>query len=70
MLKWMVAEGYGDPRTLSRRANKMREWIDNPELLTADPEDSVEYAKVRGARPSFSNTVPYLAALLRSTRST
>jgi len=37
MLKWMIAEGYGDPRTLERRVARMQEWVDNPVLLEADP---------------------------------
>jgi len=38
MLRWMIAEGYGDVRTLERRAQKMDAWIKNPELLQADPD--------------------------------
>jgi aconitate hydratase 2 / 2-methylisocitrate dehydratase len=38
MLKWMVAEGYGDARTLMRRADNMRKWIDDPQLLEADAD--------------------------------
>ncbi len=44
MLKWMIAEGYGDARTLSRRAENMQKWLDNPSLMKADPD--AEYAKV------------------------
>ena len=44
MLRWMIAEGYGDPRTLERRAVAMEEWIANPELMEADAD--AEYAKV------------------------
>lgn len=44
MLKWMIAEGYGDARTLSRRAENMQKWLDNPSLLKAD--EDAEYAKV------------------------
>lgn len=44
MLKWMIAEGYGDARTLARRAENMQKWLDNPSLLKADPD--AEYAKV------------------------
>merc|ERR1719469_1465876 len=36
MLKWMIAEGYGDPRTLERRAASMQAWLQNPVLLEAD----------------------------------
>tara|TARA_R110000744_G_scaffold23002_3_gene58578 strand:- start:780 stop:3392 length:2613 start_codon:yes stop_codon:yes gene_type:complete len=38
MLRWMINEGYGDPRTLERRARKMEEWIANPELMEADKD--------------------------------
>ncbi len=38
MLRWMIAEGYGDARTLERRAQKMEEWIKNPVLMEADAD--------------------------------
>merc|ERR1719486_789538 len=38
LLKWMIAEGYSDPRTLSRRITKMEAWLENPQLLEADKE--------------------------------
>ena len=38
MLRWMISEGYGDPRTLARRAQKMEEWLANPELMRADKD--------------------------------
>ncbi|MBO6754221.1 MULTISPECIES: bifunctional aconitate hydratase 2/2-methylisocitrate dehydratase [Spongiibacter] len=44
LLRWMVSEGYGDPRTLERRAKKMEEWLANPSLLQADAD--AEYAAV------------------------
>ena len=44
MLRWMIAEGYGDPRTLERRAKQMEEWLDNPSLMRADKD--AEYAHV------------------------
>ncbi|WP_370298127.1 bifunctional aconitate hydratase 2/2-methylisocitrate dehydratase [Pontibacterium sp.] len=44
MLKWMIAEGYGDPRTIERRIAGMEEWLANPELLEADAD--AEYAAV------------------------
>jgi aconitate hydratase 2/2-methylisocitrate dehydratase len=36
MLKWMIAEGYGDARTLERRIARMEAWVESPELLHAD----------------------------------
>ena len=38
LLKWMIAEGYGDARTISRRIAKMEAWIANPVLLEADKD--------------------------------
>jgi aconitate hydratase 2/2-methylisocitrate dehydratase len=44
MLRWMIAHGYGDVRTLERRAAAMEEWLANPTLLRAD--ENAEYAEV------------------------
>ena len=44
LLRWMVAEGYGDKRTLERRAQKMEEWLADPQLLEGDAD--AEYAAV------------------------
>ena len=44
MLRWMIANGYGDVRTLERRAAAMEEWLANPTLLRAD--ENAEYAEV------------------------
>jgi aconitate hydratase 2/2-methylisocitrate dehydratase len=44
LLKWMIAEGYGDPRTLSRRIRAMEDWLANPVLL--EPDTDAEYAEV------------------------
>ena len=44
LLRSMIAEGYGDPRTLERRARKMEEWLDNPSLMQADAD--AEYSAV------------------------
>ncbi len=38
MLRWMIAEGYGDPRTLERRARAMEAWLANPVLMRADAD--------------------------------
>lgn len=44
LLRAMIAEGYGDARTLERRVQKMQEWLANPVLLRADKD--AEYAAV------------------------
>lgn len=44
LLRWMIAEGYGDVRTLERRVTKMEEWLANPSLMEADAD--AEYAAV------------------------
>ena len=38
LLQWMIAEGYGDVRTLERRIGQMQAWLANPVLLEADPD--------------------------------
>ncbi|VEI57341.1 bifunctional aconitate hydratase 2/2-methylisocitrate dehydratase [Pasteurella multocida] len=44
LLKYMIAEGYGDARTLERRIKSMEQWLANPELIEAD--EDAEYAAV------------------------
>ncbi|WP_391529719.1 bifunctional aconitate hydratase 2/2-methylisocitrate dehydratase [Photorhabdus akhurstii] len=44
LLKWMIAEGYGDRRTLERRVTGMENWLKDPQLLEADAD--AEYAAV------------------------
>ena len=44
MLKWMIAEGYGDKRTIARRIQGMEEWLAKPELMRAD--NDAEYAHI------------------------
>ena len=43
MLRWMIDNGYQDPRTLERRAQAMEEWLANPTLL--EPDSNAEYFK-------------------------
>ncbi|MDW7746030.1 bifunctional aconitate hydratase 2/2-methylisocitrate dehydratase [Halomonas sp.] len=44
LLKWMIANGYGDRRTIERRIQGMEEWLANPSLMRADQD--AEYAEV------------------------
>lgn len=44
LLKWMIANGYQDARTLQRRVRKMESWLDNPLLLK--PDADAQYAAV------------------------
>ena len=44
LMKWMIAEGYSDARTLGRRIKAMEAWIANPDLLA--PDADAEYAAV------------------------
>ena len=44
MFKWMIGEGYGDVRTITRRIEAMEAWLANPELLQADAD--AEYAEI------------------------
>ncbi|NOV29543.1 bifunctional aconitate hydratase 2/2-methylisocitrate dehydratase [Methylomonas sp. ZR1] len=44
LLKWMIAEGYGDARTIQRRIKAMQDWLANPVLMEADKD--AEYAEI------------------------
>ena len=44
LMKWMIANGYEDTRTLGRRIKAMEAWIANPQLLKADA--NADYAEI------------------------
>ena len=44
LLKNMIAQGYADPRTITRRIQAMEAWLANPQLLQADKD--AEYFEV------------------------
>ena len=44
MLKWMIASGYADVRTINRRIKAMEAWLADPQLLRSDAD--AEYAAV------------------------
>jgi aconitate hydratase 2/2-methylisocitrate dehydratase len=44
LLKWMIAQGYQDARSLQRRIKAMEAWLADPELL--QPDADAEYAAV------------------------
>ncbi len=44
LIEELIKQGYEDKETLQRRADKMKEWLKNPELLEADKD--AEYAAV------------------------
>ena len=44
MLKWMIATGYSDVRTIKRRIAAMEAWLADPQLLKGDAD--AEYAAV------------------------
>ena len=44
LMKWMIANGFQDARTLARRIKAMEAWIADPQLLKADAD--AEYAAV------------------------
>ena len=44
LMKWMIAEGYADARSLQRRIEAQEAWIKNPQLLKGDAD--AEYAAV------------------------
>ena len=44
LLRWMIDEGYGDIRTIERRAREMEAWLKKPVLL--EPDSDAEYKKI------------------------
>ncbi|MGB5277147.1 MAG: bifunctional aconitate hydratase 2/2-methylisocitrate dehydratase [Gammaproteobacteria bacterium] len=44
LLKWMIANGYQDERTLQRRIAAMEAWLKNPDLIA--PDTDAEYAEI------------------------
>ncbi len=44
LMKWMIANGYEDKRTLARRIAAMEAWLADPKLLA--PDADAEYATV------------------------
>jgi len=44
LLSWMIREGYQDAKTLQRRIDAMRSWLENPELL--EPDADAEYSDI------------------------
>ena len=44
MLKWMIATGYSDVRTINRRIAAMQNWLADPQLLKGDAD--AEYAAI------------------------
>jgi aconitate hydratase 2 / 2-methylisocitrate dehydratase len=44
LMKWMIAEGYADARTLARRIAAQEAWLANPQLMKGDAD--AEYAAI------------------------
>ncbi|WP_269497687.1 bifunctional aconitate hydratase 2/2-methylisocitrate dehydratase [Castellaniella sp. S9] len=44
LLKWMIANGYQDARTLARRIKAMEAWLADPQLV--EPDADADYAAV------------------------
>ncbi|BCG63684.1 MAG: aconitate hydratase 2/2-methylisocitrate dehydratase [Methyloprofundus sp.] len=44
LLKWMIAEGYGDARTIEHRIKDMQAWLAKPTLM--EPDADAEYHTV------------------------
>jgi aconitate hydratase 2 / 2-methylisocitrate dehydratase len=44
LLKWMIANGYQDAKSMERRIKGMEEWLANPVLM--EPDADAEYAEV------------------------
>ncbi|MFA5983283.1 MAG: bifunctional aconitate hydratase 2/2-methylisocitrate dehydratase [Methylococcaceae bacterium] len=44
LLKWMIAEGYGEVRTIERRIKAMESWLAQPVLL--EPDADADYFEI------------------------
>lgn len=44
LMEWMIDEGYQDERTLQRRIDAMKAWLEDPQLLS--PDADADYAAV------------------------
>ena len=44
LLSWMIKEGYQNAKTLQRRIDEMKAWLDDPQLL--EPDADAEYADI------------------------
>jgi len=44
LMKWMISEGYADPRSLQRRIDAQEAWLKDPQLLKGDAD--ADYAAV------------------------
>jgi len=44
LMKWMIKEGYADPRSLQRRIDAQEAWLKDPQLLKGDAD--ADYAAV------------------------
>lgn len=44
LMEWMIDEGYQDERTLQRRIDAMKAWLDDPQLLS--PDADADYAAI------------------------
>ena len=40
LLNWMISEGYNDNRTIQRRIDTMKKWLESPDLIEADKDAS------------------------------
>ena len=67
LLRWMIAEGYGDVRTLERRVRQMEEWLENPTLMSAD--SNAEYAAVIEIDLAILKSLSFAALMIQMTPS-
>ncbi len=44
LLSWIIKEGYQNAKTIQRRIDEMKAWLDNPELL--EPDADAEYVDI------------------------
>jgi aconitate hydratase 2/2-methylisocitrate dehydratase len=65
LLRWMIGEGYGDARTLERRAQAMEAWLANPSCWKPMPTPNTPKSS-RSTWPTSTS----LCSARRTTRTT
>ena len=66
MLKWVIAEGYGDARTMKIRSVSVEAWLANPQLMEANK--AAQYHKVFEIACTQFTSVCFVARMIRTMR--
>ena len=75
LMRWMIANGYADRRTLERRIKSMEAWIANPQLLPPmptpnTPRSSRSIWPTSASRSSPARTIRTMSSCCRKSPAT